>query len=175
MHALDGATQQNSALVEQTAAASSAMRSQADALAQEVARFRLPDSVALDERPAGHDRPGDSFDFDQAIEAHRGWKVKLRKALAGQESIDADTACRDDACTLGRWLHGAGGQRWGSRPLFTELIERHAQFHQVAGNVARRAQPGRAVDPEPLIGPGSAFSQVSNDVVSLLTRAKRDF
>ena len=175
VHALDGATQQNSALVEQTAAASSAMRSQADALAQEVARFRLPDSVALDERPASHDRPGDSFDFDQAIEAHRSWKVKLRKALAGQESIDADTACRDDACTLGRWLHGAGGQRWGSRPLFTELIERHAQFHQVAGNVARRAQPGRAVDPEPLIGPGSAFSQVSNDVVSLLTRAKRDF
>ena len=157
------------------APASSAMRSQADALAQEVARFRLPDSVALDERPASHDRPGDSFDFDQAIEAHRSWKVKLRKALAGQESIDADTACRDDACTLGRWLHGAGGQRWGSRPLFTELIERHAQFHQVAGNVARRAQPGRAVDPEPLIGPGSAFSQVSNDVVSLLTRAKRDF
>jgi methyl-accepting chemotaxis protein len=42
VHALDSATQQNSALVEQTAAASSAMRSQADALAQEVARFRLP-------------------------------------------------------------------------------------------------------------------------------------
>ena len=41
--------------------------------------------------------------------------------------------------------------------------------------MARRAQPGRTVDPEPLIGPGSAFSQVSNDVVSLLTRAKRDF
>ena len=175
VHELDSATQQNAALVEQTAAASTAMRTQADALAQEVSRFKLPDGVAEAPDLSGTDRPGGGFDFDQAIEAHRSWKVKLRKALAGQESIDADTACRDDACTLGRWLHGAGGQRWGSRPLFTELIERHAQFHQIAGDVARRAQHGRTVDPEPLIGPGSAFSQVSNDVVSLLARAKRDF
>jgi len=42
VHELDSATQQNAALVEQTAAASTAMRTQADALAQEVSRFRLP-------------------------------------------------------------------------------------------------------------------------------------
>ena len=39
---LDQMTQQNAALVEQTAAAAGTMRSQAQALAQDVARFRLP-------------------------------------------------------------------------------------------------------------------------------------
>jgi methyl-accepting chemotaxis protein len=42
VHELDSATQQNSTLVEQTASAAAAMRSQADALAQEVSRFKLP-------------------------------------------------------------------------------------------------------------------------------------
>jgi methyl-accepting chemotaxis protein len=42
VHALDGATQQNAALVEQTAAAASALRTQAQALAGEVAQFKLP-------------------------------------------------------------------------------------------------------------------------------------
>jgi methyl-accepting chemotaxis protein len=41
VHALDSATQQNAALVEQTAAAATALRTQAQALADEVAQFRL--------------------------------------------------------------------------------------------------------------------------------------
>ena len=41
---LDRMTQQNAALVEETAAASAAMRDQAQHLADQVARFRLPRS-----------------------------------------------------------------------------------------------------------------------------------
>jgi len=41
-HSLDQTTQANAALVEQTAAAASTLRDQAKALAQQVARFRLP-------------------------------------------------------------------------------------------------------------------------------------
>jgi methyl-accepting chemotaxis protein len=42
---LDTATQQNAALVEQTAAAASSLNDQAHGLAAEVARFRLPEAV----------------------------------------------------------------------------------------------------------------------------------
>ncbi len=42
VHALDRMTQQNASLVQQTAAAAAAMKSQADVLAAEVARFRIP-------------------------------------------------------------------------------------------------------------------------------------
>jgi methyl-accepting chemotaxis protein len=45
VHQLDNATQQNAALVEETAAAAAGLKSQALALAQEVARFRLPQAA----------------------------------------------------------------------------------------------------------------------------------
>jgi methyl-accepting chemotaxis protein len=44
---LDRMTQQNAALVEQTAAAAAAMKDQAHALAEEVGRFRLPEAEVL--------------------------------------------------------------------------------------------------------------------------------
>jgi len=169
---LDRMTQQNAALVEQTAAASAAMKDQAQTLAVEVARFRLP----ADARPATTpDGPVavDDFDFGKAIEAHRAWKVKLRQAIAENTQLDADTICRDDRCPLGQWLHGAGGQRWGNRPSFVDLLHKHAEFHQEAGAVARRINARQYDHAEKLIGSGSRFAQISTEVATLLTRAKR--
>jgi methyl-accepting chemotaxis protein len=168
---LDRMTQQNAALVEQTAAASGAMKNQAESLATEVARFRLPDGARLAD--AAREASVDDFDFDQAIDAHRQWKVKLRKAIAEHSQLDAETICRDDRCPLGQWIHGSGGRRWGSRPTFTELLGKHAEFHAAAGAVARKINDGAYGDAERLIGSGSVFASVSNEVSTLLTRAKR--
>jgi methyl-accepting chemotaxis protein len=142
VHALDRATQQNAALVEQTAAASTAMRQQAERLVAEVERFRLPAGL---EMPAGSVPTAEVdldalFDVEAAIEAHRQWKMRLRRAMAGQETIDADTACRDDVCTLGRWLHGPGGSRWGG----TSAVHRAAV---AACRVPPRGRAHRAADP----------------------------
>lgn len=169
---LDRATQQNAALVEETAAAATAMKSQAQTMSQEVARFVLPKggstiaSTALALTQA-------NFDFDKAIEAHRQWKVKLRQAIAEHAQLDADTVCRDDRCPLGQWLHGAGGAQWGSRPLFRDLVQKHADFHTEAGGVARKINARQYDDAERLIGSGSRFAQVSTEVATLLTQAKR--
>ena len=173
---LDQMTQQNAALVEQTAAASAAMQEQAHTLAVEVAHFKMPAHV--DERMAQHDarlalEEHENFDFDQAIEAHRKWKVRLRQAIANHEQLDADTICRDDRCPLGQWLHGDGGKRWGTRPLFTQLLQKHAAFHQSAGSVARKINAGQYTDAGQLIGAGSEFAQVSLEVTTLLASAKR--
>jgi len=168
---LDRMTQQNAALVEQTAAASAAMKDQASSLAREVDRFRLPAGVSLADAPA--QSVDDGFDFDTAIEAHRQWKVRLRKAIAEHAQLDADTICRDDRCPLGQWLHGAGGRRWGAQPGFVALLEKHAEFHAAAGAVARQINAGAFADAERLIGSGSTFARVSNEVATLLTRAKR--
>ena len=171
---LDRMTQQNAALVEETAAAASAMQNQANHLAEEVARFKLPagSRLALQDS-AAQSAPGADFDFDKAIEAHRQWKVKLRSAIAQHEKLDADTICRDDRCPLGQWLHGSGGQRWGTRPLFTQLLAKHADFHQSAGSVARKINAGQYADAEKLIGSGSHFSDISLEVTTLLSTAKR--
>ena len=175
---LDQMTQQNAALVEETAAAASAMREQAHTLAQEVARFQMPAHITHHQQAlaatATQVAP-ESFDFDKAIEAHRHWKVKLRQAIANHEKLDADTICRDDRCPLGQWIHGAGGQRWGQRPLFSQLLHKHAEFHQTAGGVARKINAGQYADAEQLIGSGSHFANISTEVTTLLTSAKRTF
>ncbi|MDP2007876.1 MAG: methyl-accepting chemotaxis protein [Rubrivivax sp.] len=170
---LDRMTQQNAALVEQTAAAASAMKEQALVLAGEVARFRMPEGTDYAPASVGAE-VGGGFDFDAAIHAHRQWKVKLRGAIANREKLDAEAVCRDDRCPLGQWIHGAGGRQWGSRPTFVELLNKHAEFHQVAGGVARRINAGQMADAERLIGSGSDFARVSSEVGLVLTRAKRD-
>jgi methyl-accepting chemotaxis protein len=167
---LDRMTQQNAALVEQTAAASQAMKDQALALSHAVDRFTLPAGMQAVEARA---EAVADFDFDRAIAAHRDWKVKLRKAIAQKEQLDADSICRDDRCPLGQWLHGPGGAQWGSRPTFVALLERHAAFHVAAGDVARRINAGSYADAERLIGSGSPFASTSTEVATLLTRAKR--
>ncbi|WP_247664197.1 methyl-accepting chemotaxis protein [Ideonella alba] len=168
---LDRMTQQNAALVEETAAASSAMKDQAQVLSQEVMRFKLP--AGLEAPPSQAPVSVADFDFDKAIDAHRQWKVKLRKAIADHSQLDADTICRDDRCPLGQWIHGPGGRQWGSRPTFADLLAKHAEFHQVAGGVAKQINQGRYAEAERLIGSGSAFAQVSTEVATILTKAKR--
>jgi methyl-accepting chemotaxis protein len=170
---LDRMTQQNAALVEETAAAATAMKDQAHGLSEEVARFRMPagaePSAAFDEASGAVD----DFDFDKAIGAHRQWKVKLRQAIAEKNKLDADTICRDDQCPLGKWIHGAGGARWGTRPSFTSLLNKHAEFHEAAGSVARKINAGQYSEADRLIGSGSTFAQVSTEVTTILTRAKK--
>ena len=169
---LDRMTQQNAAMVEQTAAAASAMKDQAHTLDEEVARFRMPQGIELDV-PAADIQVHAGFDFDSAIEAHRQWKVKLRKAISEHSKLDAETVCRDNACPLGKWIHGPGGVQWGTRPTFVELMNKHAEFHQVAGSVAHKINAGQYADAERLIGSGSVFAQVSTEVATILTKAKR--
>lgn len=171
VHELDRATQHNAALVEETASASTAMRQQALVLSEEVAQFQLPAGSAIQDAVAQD--IGD-FDFSSAIDAHRKWKVRLRAAIAEHGKLDVQTLCRDDKCALGQWLHGPGGARWGQRPLFVELVERHAAFHRTAAEVAQTINREQYDEAERLIGPGSAFTEVSTEVASLLTRAKRE-
>jgi methyl-accepting chemotaxis protein len=168
---LDRMTQQNAALVEQTAAAASSMKDQAAGLAAEVTRFKLPEGATL--KQVGVDTSVADFDFDKAIEAHRQWKVKLRKAIAEHENLDAEQICRDDQCPLGKWIHGPGGTQWGHRPTFVALLGKHAEFHQTAGGVARKINAGQFTEAERLIGSGSQFAQVSTEVSTLLAKAKR--
>lgn len=63
--------------------------------------------------------------------------------------------------------------RWGGKPSFAALLDKHAEFHQTAGAVARQINAGHYSQAERLIGSGSRFAQVSTDVSTLLTRAKR--
>ncbi|MFN3298329.1 methyl-accepting chemotaxis protein [Caldimonas sp.] len=171
---LDRSTQQNAALVEETAAAAQTMKQLTEHLQQRMQRFRLPQAAA---RQLSSDLVGErteDFDFQQAIEAHRSWKVKLRQAIAKKEKLDADTLCRDDRCPLGRWLHGPGGARWGSRPSFRSLVDEHAQFHRTLSAVAEHVNAGRMDQALKDIGSGSRFADASNRTIEAILRLQRE-
>ncbi len=82
------------------------------------------------------------MDFGDAIRAHVEWKLRLRMLLDGQgEPMSRDVVARDDACELGRWIHGQG-RVYLEDPAYAELKEAHARFHQAAAEIVRLAEGG---------------------------------
>jgi len=161
---LDRNTQSNAALVEQTAAVASAQRNVAVRMAAQVDEFRLP----------GH-RPAamvEGIDVDTIIDAHRQWKVKLRDAIESGATVDVGTLSRDDCCALGKWIYG-DGQHLKNRASFTELIQRHANFHRIAGQVGTLINERRRTDAEDALAPGTPFSNATSSVVQVLSSVKR--
>ena len=56
---------------------------------------------------------------------------------------------------------------------FVELMKKHAEFHRTAGSVAKQINGGHYAEAERLIGSGSQFALASNEVATILMRAKR--
>ena len=172
VHELDRATQHNAALVEETASASTAMRQQAQVLFDEVAQFQLPAGSAIQDAAAQD--IGD-FDFSSAIDAHRKWKVRLRAAIAEHGKLDVQTLCRDGQMPAGAVAAWPGRCALGaSARCSSNWWSATTAFHRTAAEVAQTINREQYDEAERLIGPGSAFTEVSTEVASLLTRAKRE-
>lgn len=82
----------------------------------------------------------------EAIDTHVKWKERLRAFIAGEsrEDLQAEVVARDDRCSLGQWIHGIGGERFGHVPEFVVVRSRHAHFHRCAGEVLAVASQDRA-------------------------------
>lgn len=113
------------------------------------------------------------MDLDKAVAAHMQWKLKLRTAIVRKEQLDAVSACRDDQCELGKWLHGPGRMQYGAQGTFTRLVQTHRTFHTEVGNVAREVNAGRYPQAEALLASGSAFTKASTDVGVAIGALKR--
>jgi methyl-accepting chemotaxis protein len=161
---LDRNTQANAALVEETASAARSQCSIAVRLAAQVDEFRLPDAQAA--------KKVEGIDIDSIIDGHRQWKVKLRDAIEKGERVDVKTLSRDDCCALGKWIYG-DGQRLGGRRSFQELLEKHARFHRVAGQVGELINHGQYDKAEDALAHGTAFSTATSEVVLILSGVKR--
>ena len=109
------------------------------------------------------------MDFNTAANAHRDWKIRLRRYVNGTgEALDEATVRRDDRCALGQWLHGLPSE--ARDPLVDELVQEHARFHGCAGDVVAAAQRGDRERALEMIGSGTAFAEASFQVVSLISR-----
>ena len=173
---IDRMTQQNAALVEESAAAAESLREQAQRLSQVVQQFQLGDAGQALGLPVAGRQAGVStsialaapsakgVDLDSAIQAHAQWRTRLRNAAQHKERLDADTIGRDDCCDLGRWLHGKGQGTYGSLPVFQDLVDRHRKFHTEAGAIAKTINLGNYAAAEEALAGNTAFSRASSEV-----------
>ncbi|HNV58692.1 MAG TPA: methyl-accepting chemotaxis protein [Rhodoferax sp.] len=188
---MDQATQQNAALVEQMAAAASSLKSQAQDLVQTVAVFqggRGPSSAPVHRMEPKHQpvrrlalahaptsgSGGLGINLENAIKAHADWRSKLRMAAQNNEKMDADTISRDDCCEFGKWIHGTGKSKCGTKPSFVALLDAHKGFHQEAGKVARAINQGGGASVEKMLGAGTGFSTASSNVTRLIVQLRKE-
>jgi len=101
------------------------------------------------------------MDFDKAIDAHVGWKTKLRGAIASEARLDAAAIGRDSVCPLGQWLHGDAKIKYGHLPAFAGCVSAHAVFHREAGRVAAMINEKRYADADAALGAGTPYSSAS--------------
>jgi methyl-accepting chemotaxis protein len=114
-----------------------------------------------------------TLDFDAAIKAHSQWKQKLSAYLKKPDgSLKPVEVEPDDRCTLGHWLRAEAGQP-AALPELGVLKTEHTRFHLAAAEVVRRANAGRDVSEEILLGGASDFSTASSAVVGALVALRR--
>ncbi len=111
------------------------------------------------------------LNFMTAIDAHMKWKTRLEDYINGSsgEDLRVEAVCRDDVCTLGKWIHGTGGEQFADIEAFGEMKDQHAQFHACAGRVVGVAQSGRADDAMRMLQHGD-YVRASERVKMLLAR-----
>ena len=113
------------------------------------------------------------MDLDQASQAHAQWKVKLRIAIAKQETLDAASIGADNCCPLGQWLHGDARSRYGKLGVYRECIDRHAAFHREAGAVATAINQKRYAQAEKMLDAGTPYAAANSAVGSAILGLKK--
>ena len=134
---LDSVNQQNAALVEEAAAASSTLSDQADALTDLVSFFKLNRVME------GHTNDMGNFTelFTRAKAAHLAWKEKVKGIVEGTLSIDNTIlTCKD--CELGHWINREGQERYGAMKEMAQLQQVHQEMHGTIEQIIEQKRRG---------------------------------
>jgi methyl-accepting chemotaxis protein len=159
--ALDASLSQIAAMAEQTDQAASDMV---------VANLAINDQSAAQFERIGHFDLGSSgFDFDRAMANHVVWKARLRAQLAGHLRLAAADIPDARQCSLGRWYHGDGGQRYGQLPAMREIDAPHQEFHRQLLRTVQAHEAGKEQEARQAF---AAASELSGVIVAKLKAVK---
>jgi hypothetical protein len=129
------------------------------------------DAVALRRQAKSGAAPdSERFDLREAIAKHLLWKTNLRNAALHNDPLDVAAIACDNCCALGQWLYGSAQAQWGGQPRFTELLERHREFHMEAGHVAQVIEDGDAAAGLRMMQADTRFAQATQAVVMVLRK-----
>lgn len=111
--------------------------------------------------------------LSRALKAHEQWKLKLQTAVEDGSPLDVALLSRDDCCELGKWLNSEGRYSYGGKPEFVNLVDKHTEFHHVAGTVAGIINSNGAQNLGSLLQSGSQYSFASTDVRFAIMQLQR--
>jgi hypothetical protein len=111
--------------------------------------------------------------FDEAIQAHAAWKIKLTTYIRKPDGVLKSANVRvDDKCALGQWLHG-DGKKHASLAEYGTLISEHARFHRAAGDVIDRADKGLETNGDQALNLDSEYGVASRSVVKSIKNLQK--
>ncbi|MBI1822936.1 MAG: CZB domain-containing protein [Nitrospirae bacterium] len=112
------------------------------------------------------------MDFDEAVNAHVLWKMKLINYLGNPDgSLKSQETQLESECPLSQWLDGEGA-KWRSFPEYSNLVSEHAKFHLEAVIIVDKAQSGKEVLGETALGTQSGFAVASANLISAIMKMK---
>lgn len=113
------------------------------------------------------------MNFDEAIQAHSAWKMKLSNYLRKPDgSLKPAEVSLDNKCALGQWIYGEGA-KFAGIPEYTTLKAEHARFHKAAAAVISKADSGQSTSEDTALGSKSDFAQASSAVVAAIMAIRR--
>jgi hypothetical protein len=117
--------------------------------------------------------PQDIQMVDAAIAAHSQWLSRLRKAIgAGSSEFKPEVVRLDDQCALGRWLYDGFPPSLRGTPVFDQVRQAHARFHEQAAGILALALAGKAKEAEKLMDTKGEFITLSGGLVLKLRALK---
>jgi len=173
---MDDVTQQNTALVEEAAAAAESLMEQADELMNTMSVFdiggkhhhamavKAPTAIHTARAVKNQAPTSVKFSFSQAVEAHTKWKSRLVNFVGGlsNEQLDPKVVACDDKCDLGKWIYG-DAQKHSRLTEYRDLREAHATFHKSVGAIVEQVIAGKRDEARQMLG--GEFSQNSKNTI----------
>lgn len=114
------------------------------------------------------------MNLNLAMDRHAQWKTNLRAAIFAQHMLDEATLSKDDCCDLGKWLYGEGKTDLGHLASFTDVVNKHAEFHREVGKVARIINDKKFAEAEAMLEPGTPYSSASNAIGVAIMRLQKE-
>lgn len=107
------------------------------------------------------------MDIKQEINQHLEWIERIASLLGSEEVTQdkIDELTQHDKCELGRWLSAEDSADYQGFAEFQALIDSHAEFHQLAGElleVLERGEEAKALETE------KRFIEMSQRVIGYL-------
>jgi methyl-accepting chemotaxis protein len=114
------------------------------------------------------------MDLNQAGQAHSEWKIKLRMAIAKQETLDAGSMSADDQCPLGQWMHGEAKAKFGNLPSFADCVVKHAAFHKEVGKVAQAINAKNYTAAKTMMDANTPYALAANEFIVALGTLRKE-